>query len=299
MRKLFLLFTAVLSASGLVARAQSDESLAILKNQSLIVVLKDEEPDKLKKLAKKPGELEAYKSFVKNYNVLIEELAPKIWHFSPSVEFRHEAELAVLVKDKAYRHGVFKHDNFTVLEHLSGGAARGGAIYTSESKTAFLLNIISNGSERTIAPVYLAPGVVRTSDVVFSLKILQSQLEERAAGKSNKDLMAEHGKRLRSKTLLLDEAEMNGKLSAADIKQAYPFAFQLVPRETIESAVNDADARYACVRILPVTGNMTALVIMDPVDGAMLAMSVGGMGLKSGNVVTKGNLKDFAQAAGK
>lgn len=297
MKKLFLLFTAILCSSGLIARAQSDKDLAILKSQSLIVVLKDEEPDKLKKLAKKPDELEAYKSFVTNYNALIQEWAPKIWHFSPSVEFKHESELAALVKDKSYQHGVFKHDNFTVMQHLSGGAARGGALYTSESQTAFLLNIISNGTQRTIAPVPMAPGVVRTGDIIFCLKTLQHQLQGRASGSGSKK-MTEDGTRLQAKTLLLDEAEMNGKLSAADIKQVYPYPFQLVPRETIETVIKDADTRYACVRILPVSGSMTALVVMDPADGAMLAMSMGGMGLKSGNVVNKGNLKEFAQAAG-
>ena len=299
MKKLFLLLSVLLSTTCLVARAQSDKDLAILKSQSLIVVLKDEEPDKLKKLARKPDELAAYKAFVESYNTQIQELAPKIWHFSPSVEFRHESELAALVKDKNYQHGVLKHDDFTVMEHVSGGAARGGAVYSAESKTAFLLNIISNGTQRTLAPVPIAPGVVHTSDIIFCLKTLQYQLQERANGKSSKNIMAENGKRLRVKTLLLDEAEVSGKLSPADIKQAYPFPFQIVPRETIETAVKDADARYACVRLLPVSGSMMAQVIMDAADGAILAMSIGGTGFKSGEVVNKGNLKEFAQAAGK
>ena len=295
MNKFFLLFAAILSSSSLIARAQSDKDLAILKSQSLIVVLKDEEPDKLKKLAKKQAELIAYKSFIANYNALIQELAPAIWHFSPSVEFKHESEIPALVKDKNYQHGMLKHDDYTVMEHLGGGAARGGAFYSSESRTAFLLSIISSGKQRTIAPVPIAPGKVYTSDIIFCLKTLQYQLQERASGKSH---MAENGKRLRDKTLLFDEAEMNGKLSVADIKQIYPFPFQLVPRETIETAVKDADARYACVRIFPVSESMTAQVIVDTTDGAILAMSMGGMGLKSGNVVNKGNLKDFAQAGG-
>lgn len=295
MKKFFLLFVAIISSSSSIARAQSDKDVAILKSQSLIVVLKDEEPDKLKKMAKKPAELTAYKSFITNYNALIQELAPAIWHFSPAVEFKHESEILALVKDKNYQHGVLKHDDYTVMEHLGGGAARGGAFYSSESRTAFLLSIISNGKQRTLAPVPIAPGKVYTSDIIFCLKTLQYQLHERASGKSQ---MAENGKRMRSKILLLDEAEMSGKLSAADIQQVYPFPFQLVPRETIEAAVKAADARYACVRIFPVSDSMTAQVVMDPTDGAILAMSMGGMGLKSGNVVNRGNLKDFAQAGG-
>ncbi|MET4072895.1 hypothetical protein [Hymenobacter sp. UYCo722] len=295
MKKFVLLFAIIFSGSSLVVRAQSDKDLAILKSQSLIVVLKDEMPDKLKKLAKKPVELSAYKSFITKYNALIQELAPAIWHFSPSVEFKHESEMAALINDKNYQHGVLKHADFTVTEQIGGGAARGGALYSSEARTAFLLSVVSKGPQRTIATVPIAPGIVYTSDIIFCLKTLQYQLQERASGKNQ---MAEDGKRLRVKTLLFDEAEMNGKLSAADIKQVYPFPFQLVPRETIEAAVKVADAQYACVRIFPVSDNITAQVIMDPTDGAILAMSMGGKGLRSGEVVNKGNLKDFARAGG-
>ena len=61
------------------------KDVAAVKSQPLIVVLKDEEPSQLKKLAKKPDELADYKAYIADYNVKMQELAPKLWHFSPSV----------------------------------------------------------------------------------------------------------------------------------------------------------------------------------------------------------------------
>lgn len=61
------------------------KDVAAVKSQPLIVVLKDEEPGQLKKLAKKPDELADFKAYIADYNVKMQELAPKLWHFSPSV----------------------------------------------------------------------------------------------------------------------------------------------------------------------------------------------------------------------
>lgn len=302
MNSFSLVLTALLIANSSVVWAQSDKDLAVLQGQSLVVVLKDEEPAKLKKLAKNPSELAEYKAFILDYNTQIEQLAQQLWRFSPAVEFKHESELPALLKDKSYQHGVLQHDKFTSLKRISGGAARGRIIYTSETETAFLLGVISQGTQRTIAQMPMAPGVVHTSDIILCLKALQYGLQERASGKTGKDQMAnmlQNGKRLRVKTLLLDEAEISSKLPVADIKQLYPFPYQIVPRETIEAAVKNADARYACIRIMPVSTSLLMQVVMDVADGAILVMSpgAGSMSLKSGNVVDKNNLKEFAKAA--
>ena len=301
MKKLFLVLTALFMAKGSVVWAQSDKDLAILQGQSLIVVLKDEEPAKLKKLAKKPSELANYKAFILDYNTQIEQLAQQLWRFSPAVEFKHESELPALLKEKAYQHGVLQHDNFTSIERISG-AGPGGTIYMSEAKTAFLLGVISQGTQRTIAQMPMAPGVVHTSDIILCLKALQYELQGRASGKTGKEqmmAMMQNGKRLRLKTLLLDEAEISAKLSVDDLKQLYPFAHQVVPRETIEAAVKNSDPRCACVRIMPISTSSMVQVVMDIADGAILVMSLpNSMSLKSGNVVDKNNLKEFAKAAG-
>ena len=285
------------------------KDVAAVKSQPLIVVLKDEEPSQLKKLAKKPDELADYKAYIADYNVKMQELTPKLWHFSPSVEFRHATDLPALRKAKGPQRGVLQHLDFVLSQrHSMSGPSVAGAMnnyyYTSEQVSVVVVEVIGNGDQHQVWRVQIAPGPIYTSDLIFTIKTLQQYLQERADGRSGRDMRAElvkNGPKLRTKTLLFDEEDIKGQLTAADIKQAYPFPYQVVPRATIEAAVADADTRYACVRLLPVAAGITAQVVIDAADGALLGMSVPNrvrvMGIGGGSAIGKGNLKDFAQAA--
>jgi hypothetical protein len=300
MKALFLLLSVLLTTTGSKAWAQSEQDLAILKSQSLVILLKDEDPGKLKKLARKPGELADYRAFVADYNTQVQAWARAIWHFSPAVECKQESEMPAMLKDKSFQHGVLRHDNFNVMHHF-GGAARGGATYYAEAKTAFVLSIVDKGTRRGILDLAMDPGPVYASDIIFCLKTLENVLQDRASGKSVDELLAvqrQKGTRLRVKTLLLDEAKISSDLTAADIQELYPYPCQVVPRATIETAVKEADARYAYVRAYPLSDTLVAQVIMDIADGYWLFMSTpNGMSFKSGRVIGKAQLKAFAKAA--
>ncbi len=322
MFKLLFLLLAGLLFNASAAWAQmgfgKPKDVAVVKSQPLVVVLKDEDPDKLKKLAKKPDELADYKAYVADYNAQMQELVPKMWQFSPAVEFKHESELAALRKAKGAQRGVLQHLDFQLAHrHSMAGPANaagamgnptgtgGNSYWTSEHVSAVVLEVIGNGSQSQVWRVQLAPGPVYTSDLIFSIRIIQQYVQARAAGRSGGDMRAElaqNGKKLRTKTLLFDEDDIKGKLTAADIKQAYPFSYQIVPRATIEAAVVGADARYACVRLMPVAEGINAQVVVDAADGQLLGLSLPNrvrmMGIGGGSAIGKGNLKDFAEAAG-
>ena len=113
-----------------------------------------------------------------------------------------------------------------------------------------------------------------------------------------------NGKRLPTKTLLIDEQDLKDKLTAADIKQAYPYPYQIVSRQAIEEAVAAGDTRYAYIRVLPLTESIFAQVAVEAATSDLLAYSMPGavqmMALHSGgSVVSKASLKDFAKAGGK
>ncbi|WP_125916994.1 hypothetical protein [Hymenobacter coccineus] len=292
--------------------------MAAVKSQPLVVILKDEDPDKLKKLAKKPDELAEYKAYVADYNAQMQALVPKIWQFSPAVEFKQESEVAALRKAKGGQRGVLQHLDFQLgHRHSMVGAAgatgaagnpaaatMSNAYWTSEHVSAIVLEVMGNGSQSQVWRVQLASGPIYSSDLIFSIRTIQQYVQARAAGRSGGDMRAElaqNGKKLRTKTLLFDEDDIKGKLTAADIKQAYPFPYQIVSRATIEAAVVGADARYACVRVMPVAENIMAQVAVDAADGTLLGLSLPNrmrmMGVGGGSTIGKGNLKDFAQAA--
>ncbi|SET13382.1 hypothetical protein [Hymenobacter actinosclerus] len=312
-RKLFFFaFLLLLSVGGAWAQLGlgNPKEVAQVKSQPLIVLLRDEDPGILKKLAKKPEELADYKSFVADYNTRIQALTTSMWQFSPGVEFRPESELEALRKAKGKPQGVLQHQDVYLTgprNHVAGTPTTGlqaQFYHTAEKVSAMVIYLVGNGDKDRVAQMLLAPGPIYTSDLIFSLRNLQQYLDARSKGRSGSDIRAEiaqNGKLLRKKILLIDEEDIKGKLTTADIKQSYPFPYEVVPRSKIEEAVSSGDARYACIRLLPATESIMVQVAMDAKDGTMLAMSkpntmrIAGIG--GGQNIGKNNLKDFADCA--
>lgn len=291
------------------------KDIEVVKSQSLVVVLKEEDPKELKKLASKPDDLATYKGYIANYNAQMQELVPKLWKFSPSVEFKYAADLPALRKAKGVQHGVLQQaDLVDMHRHYNGaGGAPGGMSnmlnysYSSDRISAFTLEVYGDGDQNKVWRVSIAPGPIYGSDIIFSLRTLQTYMQSRLDGRSRGDMRAEiaaNGKQLPTKTLLIDETDLKNKLTAADIKQAYPFPYQVVPRQTIEQAVASGDTHYAYIRMMPVSESIFAQVVVDATTNDLLAYSLPGtvqmMALRSGgSVVSKTSFKDFAKAAGK
>lgn len=314
-KKILPLLLAAMCLHATAALAQlglgKPKDIAIVKGQPLIVLLKDEDPDELKKLAKKPDELADYKAYVADYNTEMQALAPQLWHFSPSVEFHHEAELKDLRKAKGQQHGLLRQmELVTVHRHAIGGAAAqvAGAIpnyfYTSDAVSSLVLELVGDGDESQVARVSLAPGPIYHSDYIFAFKSMQDYIQRRASGGSSSDFkeeIAANGKKLKTKILLLEQDDTKDRLTPAQIKQAYPFKYQIVPRATIEQAVAAADARYAYVRMMPATGSIMMQIVVDAADQSLLVYSMPNrvrvMGIGGGQQIGQSNLKDFAQFA--
>jgi hypothetical protein len=317
--KRLLLITASLLLCSSAVWAQmglgKPKDIEVVKSQPLIVVLKDEDPKELKKLADKPDDLSAYKGYIANYNAQVQELVPKLWKFSPSIEFRPASALPALRKAKGGRYGVLQQADLidTHRHYNSAGGAPGGMSnmlnysYSSEHVSAFTLEVYGSGDQDKVWRVSIAPGPIYASDIIFSLRTMQTYMQSRLDGRSGGDMRAEvaaNGKKLPKKVLLIDETDLKDKLTAADLKAAYPLPYEVVPRQTIEQAVASGDARYAYIRMMPVTESIFAQVVVDAATNDLLAYSLPGtmqmMALRSGgSVVSKASLKDFAKAASK
>jgi hypothetical protein len=309
--KILLSVVAVVSLCSSTAWAQmgfgKPKDITTIKSHPLVVILKDEDPKELKKLAKKPDDLADYKASISDYNQQMQALAPKLWKFSSSVEFKHESDLEALRKVKNSQCGVLKHADFVLAQrHSSVGlgtmANPANVYYTSEHISALVLEVVGDGDESKVWHVQLAPGPIYTSDIIFSIATLQTYVQSRADGRKGSEMreeIAQNSKKLPGKTLLIDEEDLRRGLTAADIKLAYPFPYQVVSRSTIEAAAATYDSRYAYVRILPITEGHMAQVAVDAATSDIMGLSLPGGLIASGSSVTKGNLKDFAKAAGK
>lgn len=314
--KFLLSITTAILLQAATAQAQfglgKPKEIAVVKSQPLIVILKEEDPKQLKKLANKPEELADYKTGVADYNAQMRELAPKLWKLSSGVEFKSESELETLRKAKKTQRAVLRHLSFVLgHRHRMGGTplnstSMGNFYYTSEQVSALVIDLFGDGDENAVGRIQIAAGPVYPSDIIFSIKYLQTYLQARANGRSGSDMreeIAQNGKRIPTKTLLIDESDVKNKLTAADIKQVYPYPYQIVPRATIEKAVAEADGHYAYIRLLPATETVTVQVVVDADNADLLGMSLPSrvqmLGVSDGSSIGKGNFKDFAKSAGK
>ena len=283
-------------------------SLAVLKAQPLVVLLEEEDPKQVRKLADKPDDLAQYRAYIAFYNNQLRELAPKFWHFSPAVEFKLKSEMEALRKAKGPMTVVLLRTEDKTSTFGMGRASNGynGALRATATVAEMCLLVVGDGKIDYRDRAGLAPGPAYASDIVFALRDIQRSLQHEADGYSYGKLTkqqkeAERTKsaaQVRSKTLLLDPNQLDPKLTEAIIREVYPYPFQLAPRATIEAAVLSADIRYTYVRWLTFSAEQIGQVVLDAADSEVLRFleSTGGFGRSSlaADMLDKADLKRLA-----
>ena len=119
-------------------------------------------------------------------------------------------------------------------------------------------------------------GTLYASDLATTLRCLQADLTRYAAqaGLRLRQSMATEalhqmqlGDLLRTKTLLLNEADLRDQLTEANVRTIYPQAVQVVPLATIEATVLSGDTRYTYVRYLASPGGGACYRVVDVATG--------------------------------
>jgi hypothetical protein len=259
----------------------------------LVVLLQEEDP---KELADKPEELADYKGYIAYYNKQLQSLGPQYWKFSPSVAFRPESARKEIRAAKGKRTVLLRYD-----EYVSGASAGGyHSSYMGSRRVASMeLATPSSGDEN---PDYRSPApldLLYPSDIVFALRNIQLVLERNMkrkawldAGRKRKDIEQEEmaeataarqadAEFIRAKTLLIAETDLDDpKLTVEAIKEHYPYPFQLVPRATIEAAVQMGDTRHNYLRRMSESVEVIGQFIIDAATGQVLVVdNISGVGV--------------------
>lgn len=314
MRNLLLLCLVCLLQAA-TARAQYGfgiyqyKSVELISQQPLVVLLTEEDPKELRQLADKPEELAHYKAYVAYLNTQLQQLAPQLWKFSPSVEFKTKSALPALQAAKGRTVVLYYQKRKVGTSRASGLGPIGGTWSAS-----LQLSSLGDGDEHTESNASLPLDAIYPSDIIVAFKQLQQALrrdtklkaelnsdrkerlqEARAMLRAEGDANAEA---IRTKTLLVLQDDMDKHLTEADMKQLYPFPLQLVPRATIEEAVRTGDARYNYARWQAASAASVGPGIIDAADGRVLGYSYEG-GVSNGGraIIGKRELKDFAAYA--
>ena len=311
MRKILLLLGVVLAGSIPVAQAQLMKvpdyaaTLALIKAQPLVVLLHKEEPKELRKLAGKPKELAQYRADVALCNKQLQEYAPKLWHYSPAVVFKPQAEHEALRKTKGTITPVLYYVQRKASQTMAGpmGNRLEEVSFGSEMVANLRFDMVGDDKDNSFwhGPAPLG-GALSLSDIISSFRALQSVIDIRAATADKKEdyrkvtaaemLRGINGRALlRTKILLINRADLDEGLTEADVKKLYPFPCQLVPMQAIETAVVAGDTRYTYARWLTLAAGEVGPAVIDAATGKVITQSASKEG------IGKANLKSFAQTA--
>jgi hypothetical protein len=279
-----MLLSATTSWAQLGSQPDPGPDLAVVREQPLVVILDDEDPKTLRQLADKPAELAQYKAYVAQHNVQLRELAPKLWKASPSVEFKPESEYKDLRKAKNTHIVVLHYTEYRASYSAPGPMGHRLETVSLGTYTArqMELDIVGEGDEHRVWRGPAPLGGAYAGDIATTLRSLQANLQLQAANAGKKvpyrQVMLVEGERylknlglLRTKTLLLNQADLQDKLTEADIRKFYPGPVQVVPLQAIETAILDGDARYTYARNLAYGAGQEGPVVSDTATGTTLA----------------------------
>ncbi|RZK34569.1 MAG: hypothetical protein EOO57_10855 [Hymenobacter sp.] len=289
---------------------QHHYSFDLIKSQPLVVLLPEEDPKELRKLANKPEELADYKAYVAYYSKQMRVLAPRYWKYSPTVEFRPESALKEIRAAQGQRTVVLRYET-----HVNGASTTGyHSTYKGSRQVAYMeLTTPGSGDQNLEADSPAPLDIMYPSDMVFALRTIQRQLEteekraaKAATGRSRQDILQEEralnaavdkadAELIRSRTLLIAEGDLDPKLTAEGIRQFYPYPYQVVPRATIEAAVQAGDTRYTYARRLCQSVEVIGPFLIDAATSRTLAIAnTGGVDAGSKELIDKEVFKIYA-----
>jgi hypothetical protein len=289
------------------------EDIEKLKKRKLIVIVESPDEDLMKKLTKKKktDDIKAYQTALDLYNSQMKEVVEKFWTFSATdIEYKTQKEVDKLPKGQ-----------YALIYCSSGSKGPGtkheGLAWTpkGDKVEGDAITVMAVALQENNKPIFflgMPDAFPSKADLVYGITQLEWYFNYRLSHqkttmKEGKELVAENQPRLKRRTLLLRQDQLDTKLKPEEIKTAYPFNYRTVTEDEMDQYVINADSSYAYAIIAPSYGGNSVIYVqyvMDCKDGAQLGMSMPSMGgmMLSGytggaghSVITKKTLADYCE----
>jgi hypothetical protein len=299
---LFLLLVMHYNSSAQMGAPKADD-VAKVKARQMVIVLREEDPELIKKYQKTPQKLTEYKKEIATYNENIQKVAPQIWTFNSEVIFKPASEVAALQKSKNKEYA-FTEFKLQKVKENSTLSSRKGPFRDEWVNPAISIHLM----EKPAATLGIAPFMTRTpteGELGLALLQLQTGYTNLESGVNPKELQKTHAETLKTKTLLLDRALLKTGLTEPIIKKAYPFDVEIADRAAIDQHILQQNPKYAVVSIAPVMGmQMLVHTVTDLETGNVLGYAApgsagSGMAAKDGPFITKESLTAYTKGSGK
>jgi hypothetical protein len=290
------------------------EDIEQVKKRKLIVVLEEPNEDVMKKLTKKhkTDQIKEYQTALDAYNTEMKEVIEKFWNFSANaIEYKSAKDVEKIKKSNEY-----------AIIYCSSGSNGVGSKHEAlewwpkgdkvEGDAVTLMAVCLPEKNKPIYYIGMPDAFPTKADLVYGITAIEfyfnyRESHQKISKNEYEEMVEQYQPRLKNRTLLLRQDELDEKLTPEEIKTAYPFAYKTVTTDEMDQYVVNADSNYAYAVIAPSFAGSRVIYIQyvyDCKDGTMLGMSMPSMGamMFSGytggaghSVFTKKTLPDFCK----
>lgn len=235
-----------------------------------------------------------------NYNKALMEAVKLHWTTHKTFEAKPSSEVFKLYSEKNTNYSVIKYDVIKVdrmENHVVVDSWNVGNIGFTLIEHAFdkKPDFIMNQPITTLSPTNI--------DFYVAVKTFQNWMDFRSAKKNiitdGKRAAVENAKTFKTKTLLLNKAFLDPKLTTTEIKEVFPYNYKIVDNEEIEKAILEKDPNYLFVYIAPLNvWNPTQLgqQVLDTQNISMLGISLNTFSMRGasyGQVISKSDFPEY------
>jgi len=267
------------------------EDIQKVKDNTLLIVLQEENAKAVKKFSKKQGTaLADYREAIASYNIAIQEAFNESWDYSTSFKFIKESELENYNKKE-------NRNKYVIFDQRIDPGARPNSLMKSKGAiTTVFYGINLPAKSKPIYAMMYATTFPNKADFTFIISQFKHYFNNRIKKKENKmsykEIIADMNKdatNTKNKTLLLDIENLTEEMQSK-FAGLYPYDHKITTKEEIDQAILEKNEEYVFLRMLPITqavgGDMIKVskllyvqAIYEAKDGQMLAYVAPGFGL--------------------
>jgi len=326
LKRIFIIISLVLSAHVYAQYGLGKiEEIEEVRSRKLIVMIEEPREKVLKKIAKNPkrGSVEDYKADLKNFNESMKIVVEKFWPYSKvGIQYKTFDEIEAIKKKKSEEYAVIACLSSQPSTMSAGFKYAEGIYWVKDIKDdfedrddlMFSTMIVNKIEDWGKVPVYYIPlfDVFPTkASLVYGIKGIENYFNFRIQTKKNgakakdereriEEQVKSRAPKLANKTLLLRQEWLDDELTSENLKNYYPYKYQVCDRELMDKIVMEGDGNYAYGVVMPtvVSGTSANVVIyaqfvMDGADSqAMCIVKPAKMSVGIGGKIGKKNFTD-------
>lgn len=235
-------------------------SIKINNSKKLVVITIDKNEEFAQKLEKKNQleKLKVYNSIIETYNSSIKQYVDKYITNFPKIEYVTAAQFSQFKKDQLKNIYTLKYSVSDDIGSVPGSEDGDGWVKVPLEKTELDSNEVFSYSRIELLE-YDAKGKenelfieVAFYNLIFTkgeLEYAISQLGKKCTNQSN---VSDKDKEISSKTLIINESNLDKGITESDIKKVYPYNFKIVSNTEFKNQLLNQDGSILCLMVFPV-----------------------------------------------